>query len=773
MNSFVSVIIVVSFAVHVLLLIYVQFRGRETRAGRGLLSLTILLSLMVSLAFLLPTETVFLERIGRETVLEMALFAMLIPFGAVVMTDLRRSPAHMMIRMWLVLGLVWLGAILAASLAVNATTVGQPGWLTRVFTAPDPTSLVVLGGLAVATLWLLGAAFYTFYAALLPEVANRALFWVLVIAVVLMGVVLTISGTQGLVLLGLVSLQIGLIGVVYGQTSYRVFDIRNGLNRALRTLLLAAITGIIIFGALSIERQLELSTEAEGTLALAALALAVALIYVPVRQIIEGILNRLISDSMTDPAQATRKYSQQVSQGVELDQLIQASAETLSNGMRVRRSGLILVNDTTSSDGSVELMVMPRAGFADMKGTKGSLAKSSPIFQQLTREHAPLSQFDLEFSPKYRETLETEREFFRSLQMSAYAPIVVENSLIGILASGPKASDAPFYPRDLELLATMANQTGVALRNARLVADLRHLNKSMQSLNTEMEETNEQLEKLDSVKTDFVTIASHELRTPLAQLRGYTDIIDALNEQGMLDQDQIGGMVANLRKATERMEELIAAMLDVSQLDVNAMDLRFAQTTPETVVRMAIEPLTDAIKQRKLTLSARGLRGLPMIEADMQRLVQAFRNVVVNAIKFTPDGGRIEITAMAKPAESPDEKDQILVAIADTGVGIDQRNLELIFEKFFRAYDPGLHSTGTYKFMGAGPGLGLTIAKGVIEGHGGKIWAESSGHSMENYPGSTFYVLLPVSPPETARRVPLFEGHSTETVSGQPTLFPS
>src|SRR6185503_7762288 len=182
-----------------------------------------------------------------------------------------------------------------------------------------------------------------------------------------------------------------------------------------------------------------------------------------------------------------------------------------------------------------------------------------------------------------------------------------------------------------------------------------------------------------------------------------------------------------------------------------------AQTTIETVVRMAVEPLTDAIKQRKLTLSARGLRGLPTIEADMQRLVQAFRNIVLNAIKFTPDGGRIEITANLKPSENGDGKDHILVAISDTGVGIDKENLELVFEKFFRAYDPGLHSTGTYKFMGAGPGLGLTIAKGVIEGHGGRIWAESPGHNMESYPGTTFYVLLPISPPENARRVMPFE----------------
>jgi signal transduction histidine kinase len=214
-------------------------------------------------------------------------------------------------------------------------------------------------------------------------------------------------------------------------------------------------------------------------------------------------------------------------------------------------------------------------------------------------------------------------------------------------------------------------------------------------------------------------------------------------------------MVSNLRKASERMDELIGAMLDVSQLDVNAMDLRFTETTLDNVIRLAIEPLTDAIKQRHMMLSARGLRGLPPFQADAQRLVQAFRNIVGNAIKYTPDGGRIEIKASFIPATDPGKKtsDYLLVTISDTGVGIDKENLELIFRKFYRTSDPSLHSTGTYKFMGAGPGLGLTIAQGVIDGHGGTIWAESSGHSMEKLPGTTFYVRLPLQPPETAGRV--------------------
>lgn len=298
-------------------------------------------------------------------------------------------------------------------------------------------------------------------------------------------------------------------------------------------------------------------------------------------------------------------------------------------------------------------------------------------------------------------------------------------------------------------------------RNARLVTDLRRLN-------TSLETAKDQMERLDSVKTDFVTIASHELRTPLAQVRGYTEVLDSLNEGGALDEQQTADIAASLRKAGERMDELINAMLDVSQLDVNAMNLHFEQTTLDAVMRTAIEPLTEAINGRKLSLSARGLRGLPPIQADTARLVQAFRNVVGNAVKYTPDGGRIEIKAELQETEP----EFVLITVKDSGVGIDKDHLELIFRKFYRGYDPSNHSTGSLKFMGAGPGLGLTIAQGVIEGHGGKIWAESPGHSMETFPGAAFHILLPVTPPETARRVRPFQRFSAGGNGASIPLFP-
>jgi signal transduction histidine kinase len=667
------------------------------------------------------------------------------------------------VRAFLLAGLLWWAAVVAAGFLTPSNWVlGKAGWLSGVFTAPDLAGALVIGGWIVMGALMIIISLYAFYKAHLPEIGNRALFWVLIIPLLLMGSVLGCSGSDVLKEIGWVSQFIGMIAAVYGALAHRVFDIRRVFRQAIASALVTAVTAIVIMLALLIAETID-AAQANGILMLAGIAILTAVLYAPLRSLVLSMINSLFGSTSEDAAGILRRYSQDISGVVELDQLVEVAMGTLRSTLHVRRGGLILATRDDNDTIRVEPMVK---GLGEMPDIRGWIPKENPIYRSLYDQQTPLLQFDLEYARQYAEVAPELKSFFKQMRMGAYAPIVVQGTLIGILAVGAKANDDPFYPQDLELLATVANQTGVALRNARLVNDLRKASDEMQDLNKDLVGTKNRIEQLDAVKTDFITIASHELRTPLAQIRGYTDIIDALNEQGMLDPDQITGMTTNLRKATDRLERLIGDMLDVSQLGLDAMDLRFAHTTTENVLRLAIEPLTESIKQRKLTLVARGLRGLPPIQADMQRLVQAFRNVVTNAIKYTPDGGRIDISAQVQVNEKT-KKEEILVSIQDTGIGIEPKNHDLIFEKFFRVSDPGLHSTGATKFMGAGPGLGLTIARGVIEGHGGKIWVESSSYDPEKLPGSTFYIILPVSPPEDAKRVLPFEGTTSTATAAQ------
>jgi signal transduction histidine kinase len=135
-------------------------------------------------------------------------------------------------------------------------------------------------------------------------------------------------------------------------------------------------------------------------------------------------------------------------------------------------------------------------------------------------------------------------------------------------------------------------------------------------------------------------------------------------------------------------------------------------------------------------LSLIGLEVLPPLQADPRRIHQIFKHLIGNAIKYTPDGGEITVSGQSEPG-------RVRITIKDTGVGIAPEDLEKVFEKFYRVGDSKLHSSGETKFMGAGPGLGLAIVKGLVEAHGGRIWAESPGFDMQNHPGSTFVVILP------------------------------
>jgi signal transduction histidine kinase len=727
--------------------------SRQRSSARPWLLALIAFAAVACAVYLIPDDTRVEERIGRGLPLALTMIAAIAACGGLIIQDMVAPDRQQRtMRPWFAAVSAWFLIVLASALISDAPAVTQANWLSGLFEAPDASVFAVLIGWLVMGGALLAIGFQRFYLAALPEIANRALYWVMVAALLVLAALIVVSGTDLVGHIGLGLLLTACAGAIYGTRVHRVFDVRAAIILAVRNLIFIGVATALILVALYLVAGLAIDNT-ERLLLLVGLSLLIAVVLVPARQLIDAFIQQITTRDTLDAVAVAREYNKQVSENVELEPLVEMATQTLNRVLRVRRSCVILLNRNIGD--SIEFLVMQPGGEKDR--ATGRVSVHSPIYEWLAAKRRPLTQFDIEYDPRFKSVPESERQFFRDVGMSAYAPIVLELTMNGLLAAGPMINDTAYYERDLEVLTTLAQQTGVALRNARLLDDLQHLNRSMQSLNRSLRGANDQLNKLDSVKSDFVTIASHELRTPLAQIRGYTDIIDALNDQGMLDPTQTTSLVGNLRKATERMEELIAAMLDVSQLDVNAMDLRFTETPPESVLRMAIEPLTDAIKQRKLTLSARGLRGLPNIQADLPRLVQAFRNVIVNAIKFTPDGGRIEIIASHKPAEAEDGMDQVLVEIRDTGVGIEAKNLELVFKKFFRGYDPSLHSTGTYKFLGAGPGLGLTIAKGVIESHGGRIWAESPGHDMEQFPGTTFFVLLPVGMPSDTRRTVTFE----------------
>jgi signal transduction histidine kinase len=148
--------------------------------------------------------------------------------------------------------------------------------------------------------------------------------------------------------------------------------------------------------------------------------------------------------------------------------------------------------------------------------------------------------------------------------------------------------------------------------------------------------------------------------------------------------------------------------------------------------------------ERNIALTIDDLSSLPEVTADIDALYTVFSHLIANAIKYTPDGGSVHISGQRIAANGRPESVEIIVS--DSGIGIDPDVQELIFTKFYQLGRVDLHSSGQTKFKGGGPGLGLAIVQGIIEAHGGRVWAQSPGYDEHTCPGSQFHVLIPLQP---------------------------
>ncbi len=255
----------------------------------------------------------------------------------------------------------------------------------------------------------------------------------------------------------------------------------------------------------------------------------------------------------------------------------------------------------------------------------------------------------------------------------------------------------------------------------------------------ELEETYRVLEQLDRAKVKFIQISAHELRTPLTLILGYAQLLKMKTN----DDPELSNYIGSIVAGTRGMTEIVNNMLDVSRIDSQTLNLSPTMLFMDAVLENVLSKIKPACEERHIEVCAADLKALPPVSADPDLLQKVFYHIVTNAVKYTPDGGKIQISG--RVVNEPGSNTQVEIATRDTGIGIDPQYQELIFQKFYQTGEILLHSSGKTKFKGGGPGLGLAIAKGIIDAHHGRLWVESPGYDEASNPGSTFYVRLPLS----------------------------
>ncbi len=259
----------------------------------------------------------------------------------------------------------------------------------------------------------------------------------------------------------------------------------------------------------------------------------------------------------------------------------------------------------------------------------------------------------------------------------------------------------------------------------------------------DLQKTNKVLRQLDRNKLEFIQVAAHELRTPLTVLKGYINVLRASPD--LKANASLNEVVEGIVKGADRMHEVVNMMLDVTRMDAETFKIAFLPVFIKQIVDSLVHDLVHPATERNIELTSEHLGEPVIIYADPSLIQKCIYHLIVNAIKYTPDGGKVKIRTRA--IEMEDHAPGVEIAVQDTGIGLDPEHHELVFEKFYQVGSVALHSSGRTTFKGGGPGLGLALVRGVARAHGGKVWVESVGHDEVNFPGSTFYLQLPVNPP--------------------------
>lgn len=576
-----------------------------------------------------------------------------------------------------------------------------------------------------------------------PLHRNRLSYWGITLILVILGQGLYAVNTS---LIGNILFLVAAFNTIYVVTTHRHPDIRLGILHAL-SYIMTTVLIVIIYALVYMTAQFVLQ-EKLGSSPLTAgvvMALVLAIIFRPLFGQIQKNIETVLGQEDSDNNQIIREYSLSISNILNLEQLAIVSTGLISEALDTRKGMLFLVNQVDAGEPGRAFRLVPVDGGMGVNNLPSALNLStySTVAIFLSTQHRPLIQYDIDFMPLFNTLPADEREWFSNLGMDVYLPIYSKGIWIGMLAVGPKETGVPYSELELNLMSILTDQTSVALENARLVEGILQVNLQLEYANDSLEKTKNELERLDKAKSDFISIASHELRTPLTVIQGYTQMLN--EDPGMGENTYHKNLLEGISSGVERLHNIVESMLDVAKIDGRELQLSPVPIPIHSIIQSVCRTMTKAVEQRKLNLEIADMSTLRPIEVDREAIQKVFYHLVNNAVKYTPDGGSIFVTGKMLPRDNNHISAEALeIVVKDTGIGIDHEHQALIFRKFFRTGEIGLHSSGKTKFKGAGPGLGLAIAQGVVEAHGGKIWVESEGYDETNLPGSQFHVILPV-----------------------------
>jgi len=694
-------------------------RGLGERIARSLV--------LYAAASLLWTLSLIFQARGLLDLLSAELLVPIPLYGLLILSLLFLELSRSFLRLegaglgWWVLGIAWVVVLMI----LDSNLVNLPqilwtgdGWVIR--RQEGILALTVAGwGILICGAMLLTVT--AFRRAQQPLHRNRIRYWSLVWTLTVTGDMLLFGGRQ------LLSSSFHLLGTLiatYVVLIHRLPDVTQFLRRTVSYLVITLLT-IVIYtaGFLATEYIFQAVPGYSSLLAGAAMALILVVFFHPLLRLIQRLVNRLISGAGYDSSRSLREYSQSISNILDMERLATVAVGIISEAIGIRHGSLFLVHredETEKENVSFHLEAVKGLGKEPPSGT---LSADSPVVNYLCHEHRPLTQYDIDLLPCFREMSPAERDWLASLGTDVYVPIYAKGEWIGVLALGPKLSGDRYFDDDLVLLSTLADQTAVALENARLVGDLRQLNSDLYHAYGELDKANRQLQEADKLKSAFIGVVTHELRSPFANVVFSLQVFERYGVDHIPSEqrEQLEQLASTVKTAKTMVDNLVTFASFLSKQG----ELRLTRLDFCEVISDALLPLQAMGETKDLTFAVTLPEDLPLLYGDRERLAEAVHHLVHNAIKFTEARG--EITIRSWFAE-----DMVHFEVKDNGMGVPTGKLPTLWEGFTQMADPLRRGM-------EGLGLGLALVKHIVTAHGGSVWAQS-----EEDVGSTFGFRVPL-----------------------------
>ena len=539
-----------------------------------------------------------------------------------------------------------------------------------------------------------------------PEEKNRILY-------IVVGASLSLVGATSDFLFGhgILFYPFGIMANLYFVTltavailKYQLLELRvvlrNGLTYTLLGIFIVGVYGVVF---VLFNFTFRSQSESARLISVISAAAVVAIALQPVLNQLQQWADRWFFRERYDHLQALEEFSQDTKDITDLKSISDSLTALVRRAMLANSSALLL--PAPNSPGFYV------ASTNNLSGAEAlTFLEDSPILTWLRDNDGILTRRNLEAVTRIRALTATEQLAVEILDTDLLIPLKSKGHLTGVLVVGPKLTDEDYSASDITLLSAVVNQTATAIENARLYG--------------QESERLAQLEEMEKLKQTLLLTVAHELKTPLTVIKAGTEML-ALQEDTPGSGPR-GRLIRSINRGVERLERLVDESLDYARMQDANLELELQSTDMRELYQETVALLTPVARSKRQTLNLELPDVLPTLVIDRRRWERVLLNLISNANRYTGPEGNICVSIELEPG-------YLVTRVTDTGQGIPQEDLERVFNVYYR------NSTANGRGAGKSSGIGLSIAKYLVELHGGKIWVESTLGE-----GSTFYFTLPL-----------------------------